>query len=166
MVRGNFWGIFTNLPFFSILPDFMKIKIVNGPNLNLLGRRQHEIYGSQPFEAYFQQLVASFPDVELTYFQSNHEGAIIDCLQEMLDGYDGLILNPAAYGHTSIAIADTLAMLVIPIVEVHISNIYEREAFRHRTYTSSFALESIIGKGIAGYKIALDMLLKKMESVD
>lgn len=138
----------------------MRIKIINGPNLNMLGKRQPEIYGSLSFEAYFASLEAMLGEHELSYFQSNHEGAIIDTIQEMMAGtYDGLVINPAAYTHTSIAIADALAMLSIPVVEVHISNIYEREAFRQHSFVRAIAAETIVGKGLDGYKMAIDFLL-------
>lgn len=140
----------------------MRIKIINGPNLNMLGKRQPEIYGSLSFEAYFATLVTTFSGHELSYFQSNHEGAIIDEIQEMMNGtYDGLVINPAAYTHTSIAIADALAMLSIPIAEVHISNIYERETFRQHSFVHALAAVTIVGKGLDGYKTAIEFLLDK-----
>lgn len=140
----------------------MRIKIINGPNLNMLGKRQPEIYGSLSFEAYFASMQSTFSGHELSYFQSNHEGAIIDTIQEMMAGtYEGLVINPAAYTHTSIAIADALAMLAIPIVEVHISNIYEREAFRQHSFVRSLAAETIVGKGLDGYKMAIEFLLAR-----
>ncbi|RQO31022.1 3-dehydroquinate dehydratase [Taibaiella sp. KBW10] len=139
----------------------MKIKIMNGPNLNLLGTRQPELYGSTRFEDYFATLSAHFPEVTLSYFQSNHEGALIDELQLMIGQYDGLILNPAAYGHTSIALADALACLDMPIIEVHISDIYQREAYRQHTYTAAYAQHMITGKGLEGYKEAIEKLLRK-----
>jgi 3-dehydroquinate dehydratase-2 len=140
----------------------MKIKIINGPNLNMLGTRQPHIYGNVRFEDYLLQLEADFKPVVLSYFQSNHEGALIDEIQSLTEGgYDALILNPAAYGHTSIAIADALACLSIPIIEVHISDIYKREPFRHHTYTAVHALHMITGKGLDGYKEAINLLLNK-----
>lgn len=138
----------------------MKIKIINGPNLNLLGTRQPEIYGHIRFEDFLQSLRLDFPDVELTYFQSNHEGSLIDEIQGMIAGYDALVLNPAAYGHTSIALADALACLSIPVIEVHISDIYQRESYRHHTYTAAYALEMITGRGLEGYKDAITLLLE------
>jgi len=140
----------------------MRIKIINGPNLNMLGKRQPEIYGSISFEAYFSSLATTFSGHELSYFQSNHEGAIIDEIQDMMSGtYDGLVINPAAYTHTSIAIADALAMLSIPIAEVHISNIYERETFRQHSFVHALAAVTIVGKGLDGYKTAIEFLLDK-----
>lgn len=140
----------------------MRIKIINGPNLNMLGKRQPEIYGSLSFEAYLVTLERAFEGHELSYFQSNHEGAIIDAIQELVAGtYDGLVINPAAYTHTSIAIADALAMLAIPVVEVHISNIYEREAFRRQSYVHAVASATIVGEGLEGYKMALEFLVNK-----
>jgi len=141
---------------------YMKIKIINGPNLNMLGTRQPHIYGTVRFEDYLLQLEAAFPPVVLSYFQSNHEGALIDEIQSLTEGeYDALILNPAAYGHTSIALADALACLSIPIIEVHISDISKRESFRHHTYTAAHALHMITGKGLDGYKEAINLLLNK-----
>lgn len=140
----------------------MKIKIINGPNLNLLGIRQPHIYGNVRFEDYLLQLQADFDQVGLSYFQSNHEGALIDEIQSLADGqYDALVFNPAAYGHTSIALADALACLSIPIAEVHISDISKREPFRHHTYTAVHALHMITGKGLEGYKEAINLLLDK-----
>lgn len=139
----------------------MHIQIINGPNLNLLGTRQPELYGAVSFEAYLPQLQERFPEHRISYFQSNHEGQLIDKIQELIDGgADGLVLNPAAYGHTSIAIADALAMLSVPVIEVHISNIYERESFRHHTYTAAIAREVIAGMGMKGYEVAVEKLLQ------
>lgn len=137
----------------------MKLKIINGPNLNLLGLRQPEIYGNVGFDDFYTKLKDSYTEIEFTYFQSNHEGAIIDAIQEMIKGYNGLIINPAAYTHTSIAIADALSILNIPIVEVHISNIYERESFRHHSFTSAVASKTIVGEGLEGYRMAIAFLL-------
>ena len=109
----------------------MKIIIINGPNLNLLGLREPEIYGSETFENYFQKLQLRFPNVELAYFQSNVEGILIDKLHEVGFSYDGIIINAGGYSHTSIAIADAISSIKTPVVEVHISNTFAREAFRH-----------------------------------
>jgi 3-dehydroquinate dehydratase-2 len=138
----------------------MKIEIINGPNLNLLGVRQPEIYGNRSFEDYLAELRLAFAMHELTYFQSNHEGAIIDRIQEIRLEKDALIINPAAYGHTSIAIADALALLDFPIVEVHISDIYQREQFRQHTFTSAYAHKSFVGKGLDGYKYAIEWVIE------
>lgn len=136
----------------------MNIHIINGPNLNLLGKREPEIYGSQTFEEYFELLKAEFPDHELHYFQSNHEGALIDKLQEVGFSADGIIINPGGYTHTSIALSDTVAALTTPVIEVHISNIYEREEFRHHSYIKANCKESIVGQGVDGYKQAVELL--------
>ncbi|MDZ4708498.1 MAG: type II 3-dehydroquinate dehydratase [Saprospiraceae bacterium] len=137
-----------------------KIWIINGPNLNLLGKRQPEIYGYKSFETFFGELKELFPQIELYYFQSNHEGAIIDHLQTIGFGQsDGLVFNPAAYTHTSIAIGDCLAAIQLPCVEVHISDIYQRETFRHHSYIKPYCVDSIVGKGLDGYKMAVEKLL-------
>ncbi len=138
-----------------------KIWIINGPNLNLLGKRQPEIYGYKSFESYFLELKDSFPQVDLHYFQSNHEGAIIDHLQSIGFGQsDGLVFNPAAYTHTSIAIGDCLAAIQLLCVEVHISDIYKRETFRHHSFIKPYCIDSIMGQGLEGYKLAIEKLLK------
>lgn len=137
-----------------------KIWIINGPNLNLLGKRQPEIYGYRSFEMYFLELKDLFPQVDLHYFQSNHEGAIIDHLQSIGFGQsDGLVFNPAAYTHTSVAIGDCLAAIELPCVEVHISDIYKRESFRHHSYVKPYCIDSIVGQGLEGYKLAIERLL-------
>lgn len=137
-----------------------KIHIVNGPNLNLLGRREPEIYGSLTFEAYLEQLRLEFPDIELAYYQSNHEGQLIDYLQDI--GFDahGIVFNPAAYTHTSIALADTVKAITSPVVEVHISDIMSRESFRHVSYVKPHCVLSIVGKGLEGYREAVEFLLE------
>ncbi len=135
-----------------------KILILNGPNLNLLGLREPEIYGHETFEMFFLKLKERFDDIELTYFQSNHEGDLIDKLQEVGFELDGIIFNPGGYTHTSIALADTVAAITSPVIEVHISNIYKRESFRHHSYIKSVALDSIAGKGLEGYALALEKL--------
>lgn len=131
--------------------------ILNGPNLNLLGRRETEIYGNKSFEEYFEELRDRFYSIELIYFQSNHEGALIDKLQEFGYSIDGIIFNPAGYSHTSIALADAVKAIPAPVIEVHISNIYEREAFRHHSYIRDVARDSVVGMGLEGYAIALSM---------
>lgn len=138
----------------------MKILIINGPNLNLLGKREPEIYGSQTFEQYFEELKAKYPIIELSYFQSNSEGALIDKLHETGFSFDGIILNGGAYTHTSIAIADAIAAIKTPVVEVHISNVYAREEFRHHSYFSRNCKGVIVGLGIDGYRLALESFLK------
>lgn len=136
-----------------------KIIIINGPNLNLLGRREPEIYGSQTFEDYFIGLVKQYPEVSLSYFQSNHEGVLLDKLHEVGFDYDGIILNGGAYTHTSIAIADGIGAISTPVVEVHISNVHAREAFRHHSYFSEKCMGLIVGLGLKGYELALQAFL-------
>jgi 3-dehydroquinate dehydratase II len=138
----------------------MKIWIINGPNLNLLGKREPEIYGHKSFDQYFDELKTMYPSIDLHYFQSNHEGAIIDQLQSIGFGAsDGLIFNPAAYTHTSIAIADCLAAIELPCIEVHISDIYKRESYRHHSYVKPYCIDSIVGQGLDGYRIALSKMI-------
>jgi len=136
------------------------ILILNGPNLNLLGRRQPEIYGSQTFEEYFLGMKKRFTEVNLDYYQSNHEGALIDKLHEVGFEIDGIVMNPGGYTHTSIALADAVAAIETPVIEVHISNIYEREEYRHHSYVKQFAADSIVGKGLEGYNLAVKNLLE------
>lgn len=133
----------------------MKIIIINGPNLNLLGKREPEIYGSQTFEDFFQTLKNEFKDIEIDYFQSNIEGEIINKIQETGFSYDGIILNAGAYTHTSIGIADAIKAITTPVIEVHISNTFSRETFRHQSYISPVAKGVIIGFGLDGYRLAL-----------
>ncbi len=140
----------------------MKIIIINGPNLNLLGKREPEIYGSQSFEDYFEKLKAEFPQVELEYFQSNHEGALIDKIHEVGFSYDGIILNAGGLTHTSVALADALGGVKTPTVEVHISNIHAREEFRKHSYISPKALGAIFGLGLSGYKLAISYFLENL----
>ncbi len=132
-----------------------KILILNGPNLNLLGKREPEIYGSKSFEQYFEELKGLFPDEDLRYFQSNHEGEIIDKIHEIGFEFDGLVINAGAYTHTSVAIADALSGVKTPAVEVHISNIHAREAFRHHSYLTSRCKGMICGLGLKGYELAV-----------
>ncbi|MFT7030005.1 MAG: 3-dehydroquinate dehydratase-2 [Marinoscillum sp.] len=137
----------------------MKIIIINGPNLNLLGTREPEIYGNQKFEDYFKGLESNYSTVDLTYFQSNHEGALIDKLQEVGFSYDGIIVNLAGFTHTSVALADTIAAIKSAVVEVHISNIHAREAFRTHTYTGAKAKGIISGLGLKGYDLAIEYFI-------
>jgi 3-dehydroquinate dehydratase II len=141
----------------------MKILIINGPNLNLLGKREPHIYGSQTFLDYFQNLQRMYPSVLLEYFQSNHEGALLDKLHEVGfdDTYTGVVLNAGAYTHTSIALGDALGGIQTPVVEVHISNVHARETFRHHSYISAKAAGIIVGVGLMGYKLAIEFLLTK-----
>jgi len=138
----------------------MKIIIINGPNLNLLGKREPEVYGSETFESFFTQLTNDFPQLELTYFQSNIEGELIDKIQEVGFSYDGIILNAAAYTHTSIGIGDAVKAIQTPVIEVHISNTFARESFRHQSYLSPNAKGIIIGFGLQSYNLALQSFLK------
>jgi len=139
----------------------VKIIIINGPNLNLLGKREPEIYGHQSFEDYFKTLQADFPGVSLEYFQSNHEGALIDKIHEVGFSYDGIILNAGAFTHTSLALADALGGVKTPAIEVHISNIHAREEFRKHSYISPKARGAIFGLGLNGYKLAIAWFLEK-----
>lgn len=136
-----------------------KILILNGPNLNLLGVREKSIYGDQSFENYFQNLKSKYDVLELHYFQSNSEGAIIDKLHEIGFSYDGIILNAGAYTHTSVGIADAIAAINTPVVEVHISNVHQREEFRHHSYLSKNCKGIIVGFGLDGYRLALESFL-------
>lgn len=137
----------------------MKIIIINGPNLNLLGKREPNTYGNQPFEDYFLQLKGMFPQISLDYFQSNIEGELIDKIQETGFTYDGIILNAAAYTHTSIGIADAIKAIETPVVEVHISNTFARESFRHQSFISPTAQGVILGFGLKSYALAIQSFL-------
>jgi 3-dehydroquinate dehydratase-2 len=133
----------------------MKVAIINGPNLNLLGKRETDIYGNRPFEEYLGDLKQNYPQVCFTYFQSNIEGEIIDALQRYGFNHDGIILNPAGYTHTSVAIGDAVAAIKAPVVEVHISNVHAREDFRKFSHISGKSVGSIFGLGLKGYELAL-----------
>ena len=137
----------------------MKIIIINGPNLNLLGKREEEIYGKISFEDYFISLKEKFPKLILEYFQSNIEGEIINKLHEVGFNYDGIILNAAGYTHTSVAIADAVKSIQTPVVEVHISNILSRETFRHNSLIAPNCKGSIFGFGLQGYELAISSFL-------
>jgi 3-dehydroquinate dehydratase-2 len=137
----------------------MKIIIINGPNLNLLGKREPEVYGNTSFEEYFKTLQEKYPNIELDYFQSNIEGELINKLHEIGFNYDGIILNAAAYTHTSVGIGDAVKGINSPVVEVHISNVYDREQFRHNSFISKNARGVIIGLGLKGYELALQAFL-------
>ena len=133
----------------------MKIIIINGPNLNLLGKREPEIYGANSFDDYFKELQIKFSDVDLSYFQSNIEGEIIDKLHEVGFNYDGVVLNAAAYTHTSVGIGDAVKAIETPVIEVHISNIHAREEFRHQSYIAANAKGIIVGFGLKSYDLAV-----------
>lgn len=137
----------------------MKLKIINGPNLNLLGTRETAIYGTTTFGSFFEMLQKKYPGVELSYYQSNIEGELIDCLQESGFSYDGIILNAGAYTHTSVGIGDTVKAIDCPVVEVHISNTFSREDFRHKSYISAGAKGVIVGFGLESYQLAIESYL-------
>jgi 3-dehydroquinate dehydratase-2 len=132
-----------------------KIGIMNGPNLNLLGSREPSIYGSRSFEDYLEDLRAQFVHFDIHYFQSNHEGALIDQLHEWGETMEGIIINAGAYSHTSIAIADAIGSIQKPVIEIHISNIYKRESYRHHSFLSAKCTGKIAGFGLDSYKLAL-----------
>ena len=136
-----------------------RILIINGPNLNLLGRREPEIYGNVSFEEHLKAMRRDFPEVELDYYQSNHEGYLIDKLQEADGVYNGVVMNPGGYAHTSIALADCIRAISIPVIEVHISDISQREPYRRHSYTAEACKKCIMGQGLKGYDLALGELL-------
>lgn len=138
----------------------MKILIINGPNLNLLGKREPEIYGSQSFEEYFEKLKNTFPEVELSYYQSNIEGELVDKIHEVGFSFDGILLNAGAYTHTSVAISDAIAGVTSPTLEIHISNIYKREEFRHKSIISKECIGMISGLGLKGYELGVQYFLQ------
>ena len=137
----------------------MRVIIINGPNLNLLGQREPSVYGADSFEAYFATLQRAYPQLELSYFQSNHEGALLDKPHEVGFSYDGIILNAGAYTHTSVALHDAIRAITTPVVEVHISNTFAREAFRHHSYIAAVAKGVIVGFGMESYRLALESFL-------
>jgi 3-dehydroquinate dehydratase-2 len=139
----------------------MKIAIINGPNLNLLGTREPDIYGSMSFEMFLDQLTHKYPSVEFSYYQSNIEGEVINALQLAGFEYDGIILNPAGYTHTSVAIGDAIAAIKAPVIEVHISNVHAREDFRKFSHVSAKAVGSIFGLGLKGYELAVEWFLSR-----
>ncbi len=138
----------------------MKIAIINGPNLNLLGKREPGIYGNQSFETFFEELKSKFPQVNFSYYQSNVEGELINELQRAGFDADGIIMNPGGYTHTSVAIGDAIAAIKAPLIEVHISNVHAREDFRKLSHVSAKAAGSIIGLGMKGYELAVQWFLK------
>lgn len=140
----------------------MKIQIINGPNLNLLGKRETDVYGNEPFETFFEKMQKRFPSAELHYFQSNVEGEIINQLHHVGFTFNGIVLNAGAYTHTSIAIHDAVAAIKTPVVEVHISNIYAREEFRHTSLITSKCAGLITGFGLEGYALALQYFIQSM----
>jgi 3-dehydroquinate dehydratase II len=138
----------------------MKIAIINGPNLNLLGKRETDIYGNKPFEDYFYDLKNKYPSIQFSYFQSNIEGELINELQRVGFELDGIIINPGGYTHTSVAIGDAIAAIKTPVIEVHISNVHAREDFRKLSHVSGKAVGSIFGLGLKGYELAVGWFLK------
>lgn len=141
----------------------MKMIIINGPNLNLLGKREPHIYGKVSFDDFFEQLKAGFPKIKLEYFQSNDEGELISKLHEVGFSYDGIILNAGGYTHTSVALADAVAAISAPVIEVHISNPKSREKFRHVSLLAPKCKGSISGLGLDGYRMALELLAERAE---
>ncbi len=139
----------------------MKIAIINGPNLNLLGKREPGIYGSQSFEDFYEELKAAYPQVSFSYYQSNVEGELINELQRVGFDHTGMILNPGGYTHTSVAIGDAIAAINAPVIEVHISNVHAREDFRKLSHVSGKAVGSIFGLGMKGYTLAVEYLLSE-----
>ena len=142
-----------------------QIAIINGPNLNLLGRREPEIYGTLTFEKYFESLKANYKGIDLSYFQSNSEGGLIDHIHEIGFRVNGVVINAGAYTHTSLAIADAISAISAPVVEVHISNVYAREPFRHHSFISVNCAGIIVGCGLKGYALGVDYLLS-LEGAD
>ena len=137
----------------------MKIQIINGPNINLLGKREPGIYGSESFDDYLLRLKQLYPQVDIAYYQSNHEGDLIDKLHEVGFDYDGIILNAGAYTHTSIALQDAIRAIKAPVIEVHISNVHAREEFRHKSMISCACKGVILGFGLNSYRLAMEALL-------
>ncbi len=137
----------------------IKIAIINGPNLNLLGKRETGIYGKQSFDDFFEELKASYPNISFSYYQSNIEGELVNELQRVGFDFNGIILNPGGYTHTSVAIGDAIAAIETPVIEVHISNVHAREEFRRLSHVSGKSAGSIIGLGLKGYQLALEYLL-------
>ena len=138
----------------------MKIQIINGPNLNMLGKREPGIYGNSTFESYLQLLKNAYPDIELDYYQSNVEGLLIDKMQEVGYDIDGIVLNAGAYTHTSVALLDAIKAVETPVVEVHISNVHQREAFRHKSMISAGCKGVICGFGLNSYRLALEAFIR------
>lgn len=136
-----------------------RIQIINGPNLNLLGKREPTVYGNQTFDDYLLDLKKQFPEIQIDYFQSNIEGELINKLHEVGFTYDGIILNAGAYTHTSIAIADAIKGITVPVIEVHISNVFKRETYRHHSYLSEACKGCIVGFGMNSYRLGIEAIL-------
>ncbi len=143
----------------------MKIQIINGPNINLLGKREPGIYGARSFEDYFVELKSRYPEVEFEYYQSNVEGEMINKLHEVGFDYEGIVLNAGAYTHTSIALQDAIRAISSPVIEVHISNVHQREEFRHKSMISCACVGVICGFGLDSYRLAVEALLAKHRGV-
>ena len=139
------------------------ITIINGPNLNLLGKREPGVYGNESFDDFLTQLKLQFPQVNFTYFQSNVEGELVDAIQKYGFDQDGIIINPAAYTHTSVAIGDAIAAIKVPVIEVHISNVHAREDFRKISHVSAKAVGSIVGLGLRGYALATEWFVTNLK---
>ena len=139
----------------------MKIAIINGPNLNLLGKRETDVYGNMPFEVYLEQLKLAFPSVAFHYYQSNVEGELINEIQRVGFDYHGIVLNPGGYTHTSVALGDAIAAIKAPVIEVHISNVHAREDFRKMSHVSGKSVGSIFGLGLKGYELAVKWFVDK-----
>jgi 3-dehydroquinate dehydratase II len=139
----------------------MKISIINGPNLNLLGKRETDVYGNMPFEQFLDTLKKKYTNIDISYYQSNVEGELINEIQRVGFDCDGIVFNPGGYTHTSVAIGDAIAAIKAPVVEVHISNVYAREDFRKLSHVSGKAAGSIFGLGLKGYELAIDYLLSR-----
>jgi 3-dehydroquinate dehydratase-2 len=142
----------------------MKIAIINGPNLNLLGKRETDIYGNMPFEKYLEQLRSKYPQLQLAYYQSNIEGELINEIQQLGFEYDGIVINPGGYTHTSVALGDAIAAIKTPVIEVHISNVHAREDFRKLSHVSGKSVGSIFGLGLQGYELAIQWFLMQSPS--
>ncbi len=142
----------------------MKIQIINGPNINLLGKREPSIYGSESFEDYYEILKERFPSVTFSYYQSNVEGEMINKIHEVGFDYDGIVLNAGAYTHTSIALQDAIRAVTTPVVEVHISNVHQREEFRHRSMISCACKGVICGFGLDSYRLAVEALMESAKA--
>lgn len=138
----------------------MKILVLNGPNLNLLGVREKDIYGDKSFEAYFEELKTLFPSIEMSYFQSNSEGDLVSKIHEVGFSFDGVVLNAGAYTHTSVALADAIAGVSTPVIEVHISNVARREAFRHVSYIAPKCVGTIAGFGLDSYRLGVEAIIR------
>lgn len=142
----------------------MKIAIINGPNLNLLGKRETDIYGNQSFDTYFEELKLKFPGISFHYYQSNVEGELINEIQHLGFDYDGIVLNPGGYTHTSVALGDAIAAIKTPVIEVHISNVHAREEFRKLSHVSGKSVGSIFGLGLKGYELAIKWFADKVSN--